>query len=102
MEKNKEDYYSLQDLIHHSKVFLYYLLKKWWLILLIAFVGAALGIGYYSIQKPKYKAITTFILEDNSGSGNGLAGLASQFGFNISSLTGGGNIFTGDNILNIL
>jgi hypothetical protein len=56
---------------------------------------------YYTIQKPKYEAVSTFILEEKS-SGGGLAGLASQFGFNVGSLGGSSSIFSGDNILSIL
>jgi hypothetical protein len=101
MTQNGE-YYSLNDLKNNITSFLFYLMKKWWLLMLVILAGMALSTIYYRIQKPKYKAVTTFILEDKSASSGGLAGLASQFGVNISSLTGGGNIFAGDNILNIL
>ena len=102
MEENKEDYYSLQDIMNTLRAFLRYLLKRWWILILAVFVGLGLGTLYYYIQKSKYEAITTFILEDKSANNNGLAGLASQFGFNIGSLAGGGNMFSGDNILTIL
>lgn len=102
MEENKEDYYSLDSIVNIIRTFLFYLLKKWWLLLIAAIGGIALGIGYYSIQKPKYEAITTFILEEKTAGGGGLAGIASQFGFDIGSLSGGGSIFAGDNILDIL
>ncbi len=81
--------------------FLAQLLEQKWRLVLFFFVGALLGAGYYFIQKPKYIATTTFILEEKSGMG-GLAGLASQFGFNVGGLGSGGNLFAGDNILNIL
>lgn len=102
MTENKEEYYSLDDLKNNIKSFFFYVVRKWWLLALVVLVGVGLGTVYYRIQKPKYKAVTTFILEDKSASSGGLAGLASQFGFNLSSITGGGNIFAGDNILNIL
>lgn len=68
------------------------------------FVCAGVGLGalLFSMQKSKYKAITTFILEEKSGGGGGLAGLASQFGINLGGLAGGGSMFAGDNILSIL
>ena len=102
MEENREDYYSLQDIVNTSKAFLHHLLRKWWILALAVTAGAGLGVSYYYTQKPKYEAVTTFILEEKSSSGNGLAGLASQFGFNLGSLNGGGSIFEGDNILSIL
>src|SRR5690242_20255724 len=102
MQESKEDYYSLNDVLKFSHNFLRYLRKKLWLLLLAALIGAAIGAFYYRIQKPKYEAVTTFILEEKTSSGGGLAGIASQFGFDIGGLTGGGSIFTGDNILNIL
>lgn len=102
MAQNKEEYYSLSDLTNNIKSFFFYLMRKWWLLVLMILLGIGLSTVYYRIQKPKYKAVTTFILEDKSANTGGLAGLASQFGVNISSLTGGANIFAGDNILNIL
>lgn len=77
------------------------MLRRWWVLLLAFLVGAMLGVWYYYRQKPKYKAEITFILEERSSSGSSLAGLASQFGFNVGSLSGG-TMFSGDNILNIL
>ncbi|HWJ27222.1 MAG TPA: Wzz/FepE/Etk N-terminal domain-containing protein [Flavisolibacter sp.] len=103
INSKEEDYYSLEDIFSRLKFFIRFLLKRWWLMLLSVAFGAALGLAYYHLQKPKYEAVSTFILEDKSGGGSGgLAGLASQFGINVGSLTGGGNIFSGDNILSIL
>lgn len=101
MAENKEDYYSLAELIIQIKSLSLFLLKKWWILLLGMIVGAALGTWYFYRQEPKYKAEITFILEEKSPSSSGLAGLASQFGFNLGSVSGG-NMFSGDNILNIL
>jgi uncharacterized protein involved in exopolysaccharide biosynthesis len=92
---------SSDELIKAGQLFFKYLLKRWWLFILFVATGVALGTAYYYRQKPKYQAVCTFILEEKSAGGGGLSGLASQFGFNIGSLSGG-SIFTGDNILNIL
>ncbi|HEX8314569.1 MAG TPA: hypothetical protein VF609_06240, partial [Flavisolibacter sp.] len=103
MNPNNEDSYSLGDLIKSVKKFSHYLLKKWWILLLAAFAGGVVGFIYYkNIQKPKYEAICTFILEEKQSSVGGLSGLASQFGFDIGGLAGGGSLFAGDNILDIL
>lgn len=102
MEKKKEEYYSLKDLLSLARSYVYYLGKKWYLLLLALVAGAGIGVGYYYLQKPKYVAVSTFILEEKS-IGGGLSGLASQFGFDLGSLTGGNsNLFSGDNILEIL
>jgi hypothetical protein len=102
MEGKKEDYYSVGDLVTGMKSFLYQLKKRWWLLFLIACAGAALGALYYYIQKPKYEAVCTFILEEKQSSMGGLGSIASQFGFDIGGMSGGGSIFAGDNILDIL
>jgi hypothetical protein len=101
MAESKEDYYSIREIVLQVKSFSLYLLRKWWTLLLAVLLGLGLGVIYYFMQKPKYEAETTFILEEKSSSGGGLAGLASQFGFNVGSL-GGGAMFSGDNILTIL
>jgi uncharacterized protein involved in exopolysaccharide biosynthesis len=97
----EKDNYSLPVLLREFKNFLFFLAGKWYILLISVLIGIGLGFLFYKIQKPKYQAITTFILEEKSG-GGGLAGLASQFGFNMGSLSGGESIFAGDNILNIL
>jgi hypothetical protein len=102
MKETKEEYYSLQDIANTLKAFMNHLLRKWWILVIAVIVGGVLGAGYYFTQKSKYEAVTTFILEEKSASGSGLAGLASQFGFNLGSLSGSGNLFAGDNILDIL
>jgi len=102
MEAKTEVSYSLSDVIQNLKGFINHMIRKWWLLLVFVVAGAALGGVYYSMQKNKYKAITTFILEEKSPSGGGLAGLASQFGINLGGLGGGGSLFAGDNILSIL
>lgn len=102
MKESNERYYSLGEIVNSIKSFLQYLRKRWWMLALTILAGAGLGSGYYYMQKPKYEAVTTFILEEKSSGGNGLAGLASQFGFNMSGLMGSGSIFSGDNILEIL
>lgn len=102
MSETKEEYYSVREIASNIKAFLIYIRKKWFLLLLSILTGIGLGAVYYKIQKPRYEAVTTFILEEKSAGGGGLAGLASQFGFDIGGLKGGGSIFAGDNILDIL
>jgi hypothetical protein len=73
------------------------------LFYLLAGLSLVLTAAYYFIQKPSYEAKVSFILEEKSSSlSSGLSGIASSFGIDISSLSGGGALFSGDNILDIL
>jgi hypothetical protein len=100
MNVSKADYYSLGDVFDHIKSFGFYLKARLGYLFVVMLAGIGLGVLYYNVQMPKYIAETTFILDEKS-SGGGLAGIASQFGFDIGNLTGGSSIFTGDNILDI-
>jgi len=102
MQENNAEHVS-GDFVTNFSLFLSFMLKKWWLLLLFITVGIGTGLVYYDKQKSKYEAACTFILEEKSGgSGGGLASLATQFGLNVGGLGSGGSIFAGDNILDIL
>jgi len=92
---------SLKELILNINKWIKYIWSKWLLILAIAITGSILGILYSLISKPTYTASTTFVLEDENGSGGlgGLAGLASVAGLDIGG--GGGGIFQGENIFQL-
>ena len=74
------------------------------LVEIVTIAGSLIGLIYGKLQPSTYKAVTTFIVEDKSGSrGGGLSGLASQFGIDVGGLTGGGaGMFEGDNIFEII
>lgn len=94
---------ALSDVINALQGYFSFVLgqKKWIVTLMIATALAAMVYGF--LQHPKYEATTTFVLEEKSATGGGLAGLASQFGFDMNSLTGAGaGLFSGDNILDIV
>lgn len=101
MKDSPKEYYSLWEIVKQTQAYLRYLRQRWWLLLLFITLGVGMGLFYYSRQKPRYEAVSTFILEEKSGGGGGLSGLASQFGFNLGSL-GGGSMFSSENILEIL
>jgi|688.fasta_scaffold331626_2 hypothetical protein len=94
---------ALTDIIASAKNFIKYIQSKLKLLGLLIILGGALGFVYYFITSPKYQATATFIVEEKS-SGSGLAGMAGQLGFDISSSLTGGNagLFDGDNILEII
>lgn len=90
------NFFLMYDGLRH---WLTFLLRKWWIICLVAFVGGILGILYAYLQKPKYQSRLTFALEENDAGLGGALGLAAEFGFSIG---GSKNIFEGDNILSLL
>jgi hypothetical protein len=92
----------LGDVIESIKRFFGYLRSQFVLIALCGLLGLVLPLIYRALQKPAYAASTTFILEEKSATGGGLAGIASQVGLDLGSLGSGSSLFTGDNILDII
>jgi len=77
------------------------IISKWWLFLIIGLAGAIAGYFYAARQKTIYQSYLSFAL-DEGGSEGGMSaavGLASQLGI---SLGGAQDVFTGDNILQIM
>lgn len=94
---------ALSDLINAIEGYFSFVLGQKKLIGTLMLSTALLAMVYGFLQSPKYEATTTFVLEEKSASGGGLAGLASQFGFDMNSITGAGaGLFSGDNILDIV
>ena len=92
----------LGDVIESIKRFFGYLRSQFLLIVACGVLGLVLPLIYRAMQKPAYAASTTFILEEKSATGGGLAGIASQVGLDLGSLGSGSSLFTGDNILDII
>jgi len=94
---------NMADLLEEGLSFFKFLLASSKMFLLLMGMGLVLAGGYWLIQKPKFEGSASFVLEEKgSGMGAGLSGLASQFGVDIGSLTGGNGLFAGDNIIDIL
>ncbi|HET7643642.1 MAG TPA: Wzz/FepE/Etk N-terminal domain-containing protein [Nitrososphaeraceae archaeon] len=79
--------------------FLKMILKKWWLFIIVMLFAGIGGIFYASIHKIEYKSRLTFALDDQGSSAGGFMNIASQLGL---SIDGGKDIFTGDNIIEIM
>lgn len=94
-------YPALKELVAK---FIRYALSHYKLFAIVCIITSVLGLVYGKLQPHTYKASSTFIVEDKSGSrSGGLSGLASQFGIDVGGLTGGGaGLFDGDNILEIM
>lgn len=100
--KKFSDEISLKELVIKAKGIYTYLLSKWLIIFVFGVIGGGVGFAYAYFNKPIYTATTTFVLEDEKGSGGGLgglAGLASMAGVDLGG--SGGGIFQGDNILGL-
>lgn len=88
----------LEEVIH----FFQFTLTKLKATIALLIFTTLIALAYYYTHKPTYQASTTFILEEKSGMGGGLSGLASQFGVDIGGGLSNSNLFAGDNILDII
>jgi len=95
---NHQDEISLAELWLKAQSMIKFLWKKKVWIIGISFSFAVLGYLKVYTSKPTYTASLTFSLEQG-GSGGGLSGLASQFGF---SMGAGGDGLGGDNLLSLM
>jgi uncharacterized protein involved in exopolysaccharide biosynthesis len=97
------DEISLKELLEKIKEWVGFLKTKWKLIIAISAIGGILGFVYASFQKPTYKAVMTFVLDDAQGGGgmSGAMGLASTFGIDLGG-GGSGGMFTSSNILELM
>ena len=98
------DEISLKELIVKIKEWYQFLRSKWKLIILVGMIGGIIGFTYAFMQKPTYKAVLTFAMEDEKGGGGGglggALGLASQFGIDLGS--SGGGAFAGANLIELM
>ena len=97
------DEISLKELILKIQEWYQFLLSKWKLIILAGIIGGLIGFTYAYFQKPTYKAVLTFALEEEKSGGGGLGGalgLASQFGIDLGS--SGGGAFSGANLIELM
>lgn len=98
----ESDEISLKELIQKIKEWSAYLKTKGKLIIAISMFGGIGGFVFAYFQKPTYKAVMTFVLEEDKGGGMGSAmGLASSFGIDLGG-GGGGGMFTSSNIIELM
>ncbi len=97
------DEINVKDLTAKFKTFIGSIFKKWRILLYFSLFGLFFGILYSLLDKPDYKAISTFVLEESSHGGLGLSqysGIASIAGIDLGSGSEKG-LFQGDNILEL-
>jgi len=100
----ENDEISLKELILKIKDWIAYLKSKIIIIVLFGLLGSILGFTYAYLQKPTYKAVLTFALEDDKANGglSGAMGLASSIGIDLGSSGGGGGAFAGNNLMELM
>jgi|694.fasta_scaffold36402_2 hypothetical protein len=85
------DEISLKEVIIKINELFFFLKSKWKIIFFIGLIGALIGLYFGIKAKPIYKAVLTFALEEEKGSGlSGALGLANSFGIDLGGSSGGG------------
>lgn len=103
MDINEEEQYSFKAQLATWKFKMIAVLSNWKPLSIAGIVGAILFAGYAFFQPITYTARATFLVEDSKSSGGSIASaLAGQIGIDIGGMSGGSNIFAGDNVLGLL
>lgn len=97
----KEDY-NLNDIGLLIQSFIKLLLNKIIIFFLITVMGALIGFGCFFTQRANYNGVSSFVMQEKSGSVGSFAGLVSQLGADITGANSGSSLFAGENILDIL
>jgi len=97
---------SLKELILIIKEWFTYLISKWKIILLTGLIGSLIGLSISLFEKPIYKAVLTFAMEEDKGGGSGgglssALGIASSFGIDLGG-AGGGGAFAASNLAELM
>jgi hypothetical protein len=96
---------SFKDLIIEIREWLIFLRTKKRIILITVLLGITLGFLYGLYEKPTYKAVLTFAMEEdkasNMGSLSGALGLASNLGIDLGG-NGGGGAFAASNLTELM
>jgi uncharacterized protein involved in exopolysaccharide biosynthesis len=98
------DEISLKEGLDKIKQGISFLVSKWKIIIIFSIIGCIVGFKIADNEKPIYKAVLTFAMEEDKGSGGGFSGalgLASTFGIDIGS-GGGGGAFSGNNLIDLM
>jgi uncharacterized protein involved in exopolysaccharide biosynthesis len=99
----EEDEISLKELIQKMKeLFQYFWTFRFWIVL-IGLTGGGLGFAYaHFFKEVQYTSKLTFAIEEKSGGGGSLLGLANQFGVDLGGGGGGGSLFSSTNLTSLL
>ena len=98
------DEITLKELIIKIKEWCSFLKTKWLMIVIASMIGGLIGLTISLFEKPSYKAILTFAMEEDKGGAgalNGALGLASSFGIDLDG-GGGGGAFAANNLAELM
>jgi hypothetical protein len=105
IEETNNDELSLKELIVKIKEWISFLKSKWKAIFIAGIIGSVIGLTFALFEKPTYKAILTFAMEEDKGGGGGglssALGLASSFGIDLGG-AGGGGAFAASNLAELM
>lgn len=94
---------SYSEVEFFVKSYFTFLKRKIKLIILLLSFSFIASIVYWYIQPDKFSSNSTFLIADQKASNSSIANIATQFGFDLSSMIGGdANMFYGDNVFDIL
>jgi len=100
-----KDEMTLKELLLTSREWLKYLRakKKW--IIIFSSLGLVSGLAYALLTQPQYKASISFVTDTDNGTHSALnvySGLASQLGINLGGSGMNNELFSGDNIFDLM
>ena len=94
---------SYSEVEFFVKSYFTFLKSKKKVIILLLSVSIISSIVYWYILPDKFTSNSTFLIADQKASNSNFANIATQFGFDLSSMIGGdANMFYGDNVFDIL
>ena len=101
-EVSNNEEISLKELIFKIKEWVTFLSSKWKIIFFLGIIGGSIGFTIALFEKPTYKAVLTFAMEDDKTSSGlgGAIGLASSFGIDLGG--GGGGAFAASNLAELM
>lgn len=100
------DEISLKELIIKIKDLVVFLKSKWKIFFLAGVIGGLIGLTFALFEKPTYKAVLTFAMDEDKGGGgaggglSGALGLANSFGLDLGG--GGGGAFAASNLAELM
>lgn len=103
INKNQDEV-TFKELIQSFQKWIDFLKNKSKIIFIISILSGFIGLAYSYIEKPKYKALLTFAMDEDKGANgsgiNSAMGLASSFGIDLNG--NGGGAFAASNLTELM
>ena len=90
------------NVIAYTKKFILFVKRNILLVLIFAIFAILIGVYLSTKSKNKFEAVSSFLIEEKANDLGGISFLASSIGVDLSSLGSGSNIYSGENIIEIL